>query len=42
MRAFWNAQLRKIAQVNVPDRQLNDAYRSGFIYTHDRAQRHRT
>ena len=33
MRAFWDAQLRKIAQVNVPDAQLNDAYRSGFAYT---------
>ena len=33
MRAFWNAQLRKIAQVNVPDPRLNDAYRSGLIYT---------
>lgn len=33
MRAFWNAQLSKIAQVSVPDGQLNDAYRSGFIYT---------
>jgi hypothetical protein len=33
MRAFWDSQLRAIAQVNVPDRQLNDAYRSGFIYT---------
>ncbi len=33
MRSFWNAQLRKIAQVRVPDPQLNDAYRSGFVYT---------
>jgi hypothetical protein len=33
MRGFWNAQLRKIAQVSVPDGRLNDAYRSGFIYT---------
>ena len=33
MRAFWNAQVSKIAQVNVPDGQLNDAYRSGLIYT---------
>jgi hypothetical protein len=33
MRASWDAQLRKIAQVNVPDGQLNDAYRSGLIYT---------
>jgi hypothetical protein len=33
MRAFWNAQLSKVAQVSVPDGQLNDAYRSGLIYT---------
>jgi hypothetical protein len=33
MRAFWNAQLDRIANVDVPDQQLNDAYRSGFIYT---------
>ncbi len=33
MRAFWDGELSKIAQVTVPDRQLMDAYRSGFIYT---------
>jgi len=33
MRAFWNSQLREVAQVDVPDHALNDAYRSGFIYT---------
>jgi hypothetical protein len=33
MRAFWEAQLQQIAHVRVPDNQLNDAYRSGFIYT---------
>jgi hypothetical protein len=33
MRTFWDAQLRQIAHVNVPDRALDDAYRSGFIYT---------
>ncbi len=33
MRAFWDAQLSKVAQVSVPEGQLNDAYRSGFIYT---------
>jgi hypothetical protein len=33
MRAFWNTQLAKIAQVTVPDPQLNDAYKSGLIYT---------
>jgi hypothetical protein len=33
MRTFWDAQLHEIAQVDVPDQSLNDAYRSGFIYT---------
>ena len=33
MRAFWNDQLSQIAQVRLPDQQLTDAYRSGFIYT---------
>ena len=33
MRAFWDAQLRTIAQVTVPDPQLNNAYRSGLVYT---------
>jgi len=33
MRAFWKRQLGQIAQVSVPDPQLNDAYKSGFIYT---------
>jgi hypothetical protein len=33
MRGFWDGQLSKIAQVRVPDGQLDDAYRSGFIYT---------
>ena len=33
MRAFWDGQLAQIAVVHVPDAQLNDAYRSGFIYT---------
>jgi hypothetical protein len=33
MRAFWNAQLGKIAQVQVPDTALVDAYKSGFITT---------
>lgn len=33
MREFWNGQLDRIAEVDVPDRSLNDAYRSGFIYT---------
>jgi hypothetical protein len=33
MRAFWNHELAAIAQIDVPDRTLADAYRSGFIYT---------
>jgi hypothetical protein len=33
MRSYWKAQLGQIAQVRVPDNQLNDAYRSGFIYS---------
>ncbi len=33
MRAFWDAQLDGIAQISVPDAQLVDAYKSGFITT---------
>lgn len=33
MRSFWTGQLADIAEVSVPDPQLDDAYRSGFIYT---------
>jgi hypothetical protein len=33
MRAFWQAQLAQIAQVTTPEATLNDAYRSGLIYT---------
>jgi hypothetical protein len=33
MRTFWNQRLSHIAGVNVPDQSLDDAYRSGFIYT---------
>jgi hypothetical protein len=33
MRAFWQTQLSQIAQVDTPDKALNDAYRSGFITT---------
>jgi hypothetical protein len=33
MRAFWNRQLAQVAAVRVPDASLDDAYRSGFIYT---------
>ena len=33
MRAFWNAQLAAIAQIDVPDRSLVDADKSGFITT---------
>jgi hypothetical protein len=33
MRGFWNQELKGIAGISVPDRALDDAYRSGFIYT---------
>jgi hypothetical protein len=34
MRSFWNSQLARLAQIRqLPDRQLIDAYRTGFIYT---------
>ncbi|HWW44205.1 MAG TPA: sugar-binding protein, partial [Acidimicrobiia bacterium] len=33
MHAFWDGQLATIAHFTVPDRQLVDAYRAGFIYT---------
>jgi hypothetical protein len=33
MRDFWNAQLAKIAAIDVPDTHLVDAYKSGFINT---------
>ena len=33
MRDFWNAQLAAIAQITVPDPQLVNAYKSGFITT---------
>ena len=33
MRAFWNQQLGTIAGVSVPDTSIDDAYKSGFIYT---------
>jgi hypothetical protein len=33
MRTFWNQQLAGIAGIKVPDPSLDDAYRSGFIYT---------
>ncbi|MGD0378954.1 MAG: hypothetical protein ABSC30_03110 [Acidimicrobiales bacterium] len=33
MRRFWDQQLAGIAGISVPDSSLDDAYRSGFIYT---------
>ena len=33
MRAFWNAQLAGITQIDVPEHSLVDAYKSGFITT---------
>ena len=33
MQDFWNGQLASIAQISIPDAQLEDAYRSGYINT---------
>ena len=33
MADFWNDQTAGITGISVPDRSLDDAYRSGFIYT---------
>jgi hypothetical protein len=33
MSRFWNRQLSEIAQIEVPDPSLVDAYKAGFIYT---------
>jgi hypothetical protein len=34
MRAYWNGQLAKIAQITaLPDKSLIDAYKTGFVYT---------
>lgn len=34
MRSFWNTQLGKLLQIRrLPDQQLADAYRTGYIYT---------
>ncbi len=33
MRAFWDASLSQIAQLTLPDGQLADAWKAGFIYT---------
>lgn len=34
MSAYWNGQLDQLAQIRqLPDRQLIDAYKTGFIYT---------
>jgi hypothetical protein len=33
MRAFWNSQLAAITQLTLPDSQLADAWKAGFIYT---------
>jgi hypothetical protein len=33
MQAFWNSSLAQITQLNLPDRQLDDAWKAGFIYT---------
>jgi hypothetical protein len=33
MKTFWNGQLAQIAQLTLPDGQLTDAWKAGFIYT---------
>ncbi|HLI74414.1 MAG TPA: hypothetical protein VKU86_11090 [Acidimicrobiales bacterium] len=33
MRSFWDSRLSTVAQVQLPDHRLEDAYRSGYIYT---------
>jgi hypothetical protein len=33
MTSFWNKQLAGITEISLPDPSLEDAYRSGFIYT---------
>ena len=33
MRAFWDGQLSQTAQLTLPDSQLADAWKAGFIYT---------
>ncbi len=33
MANFWNGQIAGITGITVPDQSLDDAYRSGFIYT---------
>jgi hypothetical protein len=33
MKRFWRAQLAKVAGLTLPDQQLTDAYRAGFINT---------
>jgi hypothetical protein len=33
MKTYWNDQLAAITGISLPDRSLEDAYRSGFIYT---------
>ncbi|MFU8850647.1 NEW3 domain-containing protein [Micromonospora sp. SL1-18] len=35
MRSYWNGRLAQVAQIaDLPNRDLVDAYKSGFIYTH--------
>ena len=33
MKAFWEAKIAKIVAINTPDKELNNAYRMGFVYT---------
>ena len=39
MQAFWNRQLTRITQLSLPDPQLVDAYKAGFVVHADRPQR---
>ncbi|MFG2041667.1 ricin-type beta-trefoil lectin domain protein [Dactylosporangium sp. NPDC048998] len=34
MTSYWDAKLAGIAQINVPDPRLVNAYKAGYIYTH--------
>jgi hypothetical protein len=34
MQTYWDTKLSEIADIHTPDRDLNNAYRAGFIYTH--------
>lgn len=33
MQSYWESRISKIVSINTPDRELNNAYRMGFVYT---------